>query len=80
VCEFDEIIGGVAHRRDCDDDIVAEGFRRYDSARDSRDAFSISDGRTTELLNDEGQRDSFQNWIQQKAFALPPAQPNSSGD
>ena len=50
--EVAQLVGGVAHRRDDHDDVVARLARVDDALRDALDARGVSDGRATVLLDD----------------------------
>src|SRR6478735_5197247 len=54
VGEVDELVGGVAHRRDGHDDVVARLAGLDDPLRDPLDALGIGDARTAVLLDDQG--------------------------
>src|SRR5690606_15813581 len=51
--QIEELVGGVAHRRDHHDDVVPGFFRRDDPLRDPLDTGRIGDGRTTVFLYNE---------------------------
>ena len=51
--EVDQLVGGVAHRRDGDDDLVAGLAGVDDALRDALDALGIGHGRAAVLLHDK---------------------------
>jgi hypothetical protein len=55
-CEVEKFVGGVAHRGDRDDDVIAFLARVDDPARDAFDALGVGDRRATVFLDDDRQR------------------------
>ena len=54
--QVDQLVGGVAHRGDDDDDLVAGLLGVDDPLGDPLDAVGVGDGRTAVLLHDQGHR------------------------
>ena len=53
VGEVEQLVGGVAHGADGDDDVVAGLARLDDALRDALDALGVGDGGSAELLHDQ---------------------------
>ena len=54
VGERDQVVGGLAHRRHDDDDVVAVPLGEGDVLGDGPHAVGVGDGRAAELLDDQG--------------------------
>ena len=54
--EAEQLVRGIAHRRDDDDEVVAGGALAGDPTRDPLDAVGVGHGGAAELLDDEGGR------------------------
>ena len=54
--EGEQLVGGVAHRGDDDDEVGAGRALARDPPRDAPDPVGIGEGRAAELLHDEGGR------------------------
>ena len=59
VGEAFEVVGGLAHRRDDHDDVVAVAPGAHDVVGDGTDAVGIGHRRTTELLDEQGHDRQF---------------------
>ena len=55
--EGDQIVGGLAHRRDDHDDVVAPTLGDRDVVGDRTDPVGVGDGRSAVLLDDQGHGD-----------------------
>ena len=53
VGEAHEVVGGLAHRRDDHDDVVAVAAGAHDVLGDGADAVGIGDRRAAELLDEQ---------------------------
>ena len=56
----EQLVGGLAHRGDDDDDVVAEALACASPARRPAGAADVGDARAAVLLDDDGHRSAIQ--------------------
>ena len=64
-----EVVGGLAHRRDDDHDVVARAAGAHDVLRHGADPVGVGDGRAAELLHEQAHDGQ---WYREARLILPP--------